>query len=184
MEEWTSKSHVGKKAWNSGLTKETDERVLQYSKKNKGKVLSPNGGKGSTPEKESERIRKISEKAKLKNGGYREKSGRGKKGRYNGFWCDSSWELAYVIYNLEHNIHFERNEEKFKYVFKEKTFNYIPDFVENDEFVEIKGYNTKQWEAKLEQFPKKLKILYESDMKKYIDYVVEKYGKDFVKLYE
>ena len=39
----------------------------------------------------------------------------GIKGWYKGFWCDSSWELAYVIYNLDHGIEFRRNTEKFEY---------------------------------------------------------------------
>jgi hypothetical protein len=172
---------LGKNPWNKGLTKETDNRILIQSEKNKGNKF---GGKALTPEKEKERTRKISEYAKLNNGGYRKGSGRGKSGRYKGFWCDSSWELAYIIYNLEHNIYFERNKEKFSYMFNGKKFNFIPDFIENGQFVEIKGYYSKQWEAKLNDFPHKIKILYKSDMKKYFDYVIDKYGKDFIKLYE
>ena len=28
--------------------------------------------------------------------------GYGKHGWYKEYWCDSSWELAYVIYNLDY----------------------------------------------------------------------------------
>jgi len=38
-------------------------------------------------------------------GGKRIGSGRGKSGWYKGYWCDSSWELAYVIYNIDHDVH-------------------------------------------------------------------------------
>ena len=109
-----------------------------------------------------------------------------KKGRYKGYYCDSSWELAFVIYNLEHDIKFERNTKKFKYIFEGKELKYMPDFIIDGKYVEIKGYWNKQWQAKLEQFPKeeKLIVLYKNDMKKYIDYAKNKYGNNFIELYD
>jgi len=142
-------------------------------------------GRGSTPEIEKERRRKISETMKKnKCGGYRKGSGRGKKGKYKGIWCDSSWELAWVIYHIDHNISFERNTEKFEYVFNNDKHYYLPDFKIGEEFIEIKGYVTKQWEEKKKQFPQLLKTYYKKDMKLIIEYVILKYGKDFIKLYE
>ena len=40
--------------------------------------------------------------------------------------------------------------------------------------------------SKLEQFPndKKLIIIEKEEIKPYLDYVISKYGKDFIKLYE
>ena len=61
---------------------------------------------------------------------------------------------------------------------------YLPDFIECDTYIEIKGYNTKQWLAKLNQFPEKIKVLYENDMKIYLDYTIKKYGKNFIKMYD
>ena len=88
-------------------------------------------------------------------GGIRYGSSHGKKGWYKGYWCDSSWELAYVIYNLEHKINFKRNHEYFEYQFKGKIYKYYPDFImEDGTLVEIKGYNSKKWQAKLKAFPK------------------------------
>ena len=57
-------------------------------------------------------------KKNKKSGGYRRNGGKGIRGWYKGYWCDSSWELAYVIYNLEHNIHFIRNTKGFNYKFE------------------------------------------------------------------
>ena len=99
------------------------------------------------------RISRISEKAKLNNGGYRQGSGRGKKGWYKGFFCDSSYELAFVIYCLEHNKTITRNLIRRKYIWEGRERNYIPDFFVDNEFIEIKGYKTKQWEAKLKCNP-------------------------------
>ena len=127
--------------------------------------------------------RKISENGK-KNGGYRQGSGRGKKGWYKGYFCDSSWELAYVIYNLEHEISFKRNEELFPYEFKGEKHNYKPDFIENDTFIEIKGVFTEQVKAKEKAFPYPLKYIDKEGIKPYLEYVEQLYGKDFTKLYE
>lgn len=119
-------------------------------------------------------------------GGYRKGSGRGKKGNYKGYWCDSSWELAFVIYNLEHNIKFERNKRKFVYVYEGKELNYLPDFIIDGKYIEIKGYSSKQWEAKFNQFPKEetLEVIDKHTIKPYINYVEQKYGKNYITLYE
>lgn len=172
----------GNKPWNKGLTKETDIRVKiqgeNLHKKYENNELIPSWlGRKHTDEQK--------QKIALK-GGYREGSGRGKSGWYKGYYCDSSWELAFVIYNLEHDIKFERNKKQFAYIFEGKRHNYIPDWIVNNEYVEIKGYWTEQWQAKLEQFPKEetLIVLTKIEMQHYIDYVIEKYGKDYINLYE
>lgn len=116
-------------------------------------------------------------------GGYVKGSGRGKRGWYNGFFCDSSYELAYVIYCLEHNISIQRNTQKRQYIFEERIRNYTPDFIVNNEIVEIKGFSTPQWEAKLLANPD-VKVLYKKDLKHIFEYVIMKYGKDFINLYE
>ena len=170
----------------------------KLSDKNKGKIISKcsrdkiskalTGKKWSSSSEiiEIERKRKISEK--MKNyGGYRKGSGRGKKGTYKGFWCDSSYELAYVVYCLDHGVKIKRNNKKFPYFFNNKKFNYIPDFIiEGYEYtyVEIKGYMDKKNEAKINQFPHKLKVFIDEEMNKFLDYVINKYGKDFIKMYE
>ena len=140
-------------------------------------------GRASTPEKEALRISRVTEKAKLNNGGYRQGSGRGKKGWYKGFFCDSSYELAFVIYCLEHDKNITRNLSRRKYIWEGKERNYIPDFVVEDELIEIKGYKTKQWEAKLKFNPDVI-VYYEKDLVHVFEYVKRKYGKDFTTLYE
>lgn len=167
--------------WSKGLTKETSESVKKWSDTQKelyksGKLKGYWTGK-HLPEEMKNKISK-------NGGGYRNGSGRGKKGWYKGYWCDSSWELAWVIYNLEHNISFSRNTKGFEYTFNNKIFKYYPDFIINDIYYEIKGYINDKTEAKIKSFPYKLVVLYKNDMKKYLDYVKEKYGKDFIKLYE
>ena len=136
-------------------------------------------------EAEKNRKQKISNTMKNnhESGGYRMNSGRGKKGWYKGIFCDSSWELAFVIWNIENNKSIERCKEKREYIFKGEKHIYIPDFIVEDEVVEIKGYSSKQWEEKIKQNPD-VKVLYKNDIKPYLDYVVSKYGKNFISLYE
>lgn len=148
-------------------------------------------GRGLTEEKELERKKKISETMK-KNplcGGLRKGSGRGKKGWYKGYWCDSTWELAWVIYNIDHNIKFERNYLGFEYEYKNQKRKYHPDFLISETFYEIKGRRSfekmdEENKEKIRQFKHNLVILYEKQMKPYLNYVSEKYGKDYVRLYE
>lgn len=123
---------------------------------------------------------------KGKCGGYRQKGGRGKQGWYKGYYCNSSWELAWIIYNLDHSIPFIRNTKPFDYTFNGKSFKYYPDFFipQENKYVEIKGYKSPQSDQKLSQFPHLITVLYRNDMAPYISYVQSKYGKDFIKLYD
>jgi endogenous inhibitor of DNA gyrase (YacG/DUF329 family) len=119
------------------------------------------------------------------NGGYREHSGTSKRGWYKGIFCGSSWELAWVIFQLDHGLKFERNHEGFKYEFNGKTHKYYPDFRADGEYIEIKGYKKDDVDAKVSQFPadKKLKVMYKDDLKDIFDYVYSKYGKNLHELY-
>ena len=134
-------------------------------------------------EKTKKRLSEVAKERKL--GGYVKGSGRGKSGWYKGFWCDSSYELAYVIYNLEHNIEFKRNNNKFPYEYDGKKYNYTPDFILSDGmYIEIKGYSTDQTKAKLKYFNKPIQVLFEKDLDYVFKYVKARYGKNFISLYE
>ena len=120
---------------------------------------------------------------KPKIGGYRKGSGRGKSGWYKGIYCDSSWELAFVIYHLDNNLNIQRCKEKRYYIFENKTHIYYPDFITDNGIIEIKGFKTKQWEAKELQNPD-IKIIGKNEIKFYIDYCKKIYGIDYIKLYD
>lgn len=165
--------------WNIGVTDSFKEKSRIANNKRKFP------GKANDEEAEKNRKQKISNTMKNnhKSGGYRINSGRGKKGWYKGIFCDSSWELAFLIWNIENNRSISRCKEKREYIFNGEKHIYIPDFIVEDEVVEIKGYSSKQWEEKIKQNPD-VKVLYKNDIKPYLDYVVSKYGKNFISLYE
>ena len=122
-------------------------------------------------------------------GGIRKGAGRGKNGWYKGYWCDSSWELAYVIYNLDHNIKFKRNKQGFEYIYENKTHKYYPDFIlEDGTYIEIKGRRKyinidNKNKEKINQFKYNLILILEKDIKLYLNYVIDKYSKNYIQLY-
>lgn len=115
-------------------------------------------------------------------GGYNFGGGGGHKGIYDGINFDSSWELAFYIYHKEHNLFIERCKEKRTYEINNETKNYIPDFITDEGIIEIKGYDTEISKLKSLYNPD-IKVLHYEEMKPYLDYVIEKYGNDFIKLY-
>lgn len=122
-------------------------------------------------------------------GGYRKGSGRSKHGWYNGIYCDSTYELVFLIYCLDHNIEIRRCEKSFEYEYKNKKHKYYPDFIiNNNEIIEIKGYSSELVKIKATCVNNEnYKILFKPDLKIYFDYVLNKFSikqKDLVKLYD
>ena len=122
---------------------------------------------------------------KIKNhsnlgGGYRENSVRGKSGYYKGIHCHSTYELYWVIYNLDHNISFKRCNKVFDYEYNGKWYKYYPDFeLDDDTIIEIKGVHIPTVDIKAQAVIDsgyKYKILYDKDLKHCFDYVNEKYS--------
>lgn len=120
------------------------------------------------------------------SGGIRNGTSRGKSGTYMGYHCDSSYELAWVIYQIEHNFSFQRNYEGFNYVYSDNNHKYFPDFILPDNsYIEIKNFRSELTDAKIKYFPHKIVVLYKQDIKeKILPYVISKYGKNFTDLYE
>lgn len=74
--------------------------------------------------------------AKKNAGGYRAGSGRAKTGYYKGIYCGSTYELCWLIYQLDHNLDVSR----FEGVLEFNDVKYIPDFLQDGKIIEIKGY--------------------------------------------
>ena len=89
-----------------------------------------------------------------------------------------------MIFNIDNNIKIERNNKGFEYYYNDEKHLFYPDFIVNDEYVEIKNYRSDITDSKLKYFPYKIDIIYKDTIKKYLEYVKDKYGKDFIKLYE
>lgn len=108
-----------------------------------------------------------------------------KYGNYRGIFCDSSWELAFVIWCIDHELNIERNIDWFEYDYEGKRL-YSPDFKIDGIYFEIKNFYSDKMKSKIQQFPqnKTLVIIDSSKIKPYIEYAITTYGNEFIRLYD
>lgn len=99
------------------------------------------------------RVKTKKERGTNKSGGYREGSGRSKSGWYRGLFCGSTYELIFLVWFLENGTPVSRCQTVLEYEFEGKTHKYHPDFEVKNVLYEVKGYWTKQSEAKRDQHP-------------------------------
>ncbi len=128
-------------AWNKGLTKETDSRVLQYA--NTISILQQNkianGTFFITPMGKEARKR-LSEEQSLRNRG-----GRSKWYDVNGIKVQGTWERNLAIKFNEFQIKWTKpstNTDIWKYIQDNIEKSYAPDFhlSDYDIWLEVKGY--------------------------------------------
>ncbi len=103
-------------------------------------------------------------------------SGRGKCGWYKGISCDSSWELAYVIWAIDQGIPIRRSERVFEYTKKTGELgHYYPDFEVEGNLVEVKGPRDPHWREKKACVDEPLEVIDKRKIKFYITYVKDTY---------
>jgi len=180
---------AGKPAWNRGLTwaEMYSPEVVQRQRTDASKrIRRVQDELKCSPEREQLRRAKLSAVARQRGlGGYERGSGRGKKGWYRGYWCDSTYELVFVVYALDHEIELERNLEVFPYEFDGRLQRWIPDFrLADGSYVEIKGYMSPQALAKFDFFYRPLLVLTHARMYDMFEYVWRTYGRNVTALYE
>ena len=118
---------------------------------------------------------------------------------FNNIKFDSSWELAYYIWLKDHNIDFEYQPNMpIEYKVNNLIKYYYPDFLINNQFYEIKGNqffnennqlinpfnNTLDIEKYQCMIDNNVKILREKDIIPILDYINEKYGKNYLKQFK
>ena len=113
-------------------------------------------------------------------GGYRKGSGKSKSGYYNGIFCGSTYELLWVMYNIHRNINFERFDGYIEYVLGGVTRKYFPDFIQDNNIIEIKGYHTEIVDIKSDAAKDKgynIHVLYQKDLEEQFKWFAETYPK-------
>lgn len=118
---------------------------------------------------------------------------------YKNISFDSSWELAYYIWLNDNNIKFQYQPNiPLKYYKEDKEHYYYPDFIIDDIFYEIKGnqffnennelinpFNNKLDLEKYQcMLDNNVKILKEQDIKLILNYIDDKYGKNYLKQFK
>lgn len=118
---------------------------------------------------------------KKPKGGFRPTAVRSRHGTYKGIYCASSWELAFLIYHLDHNSNITRCVTYYPYTYNDKEFRYLPDFEIDGVIYEIKGQETEIDRIKVKAA--NAIMIDSSKMKPYLEYVSKKYKVDRTKLW-
>lgn len=106
---------------------------------------------------------------------------------------DSFPELALWVYAKDHDEDICRCTQSFSYYYRGVEHKYFPDFIYNNDYIEIKGDHFFEGQVMINPFDRSQDALYEAkhrcgllnnvkfitykDYKKYIDYYEEKYGR-------
>ena len=176
--------NLGRVAWNLGLTKNTSEvvkRIADTYKENLNNGKTVHAWKGKKHSEETKK--KWKENPNM--GGLRLHSGRGIQGWYRGFYCRSTWELAWLVFQLDNEIEVKSCSDSFEYEWRGEKHKYHPDFIVDENYIEIKGFRYPNTEEKIKQFPSDRNLILiegKKEIKPYIEYVEKKYGKYFWKV--
>lgn len=119
---------------------------------------------------------------------------------YNNEVFDSSWELAFYIYNIDNNKDIIHEPCSFEYVFENKTHFYFPDFLIDGIYYEIKGDQFFDGDKMINPFDRtkddfinakyqcmlnnNVIVLREKDMANIINYINNKYGSKYLKSFK
>lgn len=118
-------------------------------------------------------------------------TGSGKSGRYRGMKCQSTYELAFVIWAIDEGKSIKRCGLKIEYEFENRKRLFNPDFEIDGIVYEIKGYLNEIAKVKLQAAKDKnidITLIGREEAQFYIGYVNQKYNcnieKDYAKFYE
>lgn len=140
------------RAWNYGLTKETDERIMKYTNTRIENIKSGdivNWNKGLTKESDK-RIMEYAIKTsktinnKISTNNWHNSFSKTRTQQYKGINMMGNWEVEFAKLLDKRNILWKYTEDKFDYLFNNSLHKYNPDFYlpEYDLYIEIKGYPT------------------------------------------
>ena len=171
---------IGHKSWSCGLTKAVDSRLEKQgitfkARYDAGIIKSSWLGKHHSDKTKQQ----ISTKLLHNHNSNPDKVGRGKKGIYAGIYCASTYELAFLIYCLDHKIPIMRYPWYYLYTYKNNTYRYYPDFIINNTIIEIKGHYTEIVDYKTASVQDKpIMVLYKRDLLPVFAYIKEVYKKE------
>lgn len=102
----------------------------------------------------------VSNQVTGKTGGFRNFGG-GNRGFTHGILYQSGWEKIWIEYHVQENIPFRRCTEYFEYEYEGKVRKYYPDFflIEENSYVEVKGFWSELTEAKLASIPSEYGVI-------------------------
>lgn len=166
--------------WNRGKTKETDPRIAKSVQTFKEHLaqgqFKPSFLGRAVSDETKQKIRDSIHQEQLQRGN------RAKWGTYKGIHCDSSWELAFLVYHLDNGLFIRRSIYKFPYInTKGEQHYYYPDFDTEFNTVEIKGFMSEDAKLKISAVPEDIpfKLILSKDIQQYLQYAKRMYGENF-----
>lgn len=119
---------------------------------------------------------------------HRENNTYGKFGYYQGIYCASSWELAFLIYNKDLGKDIQRCELTFTYFMDDQQHTYFPDFIMDNIIYEVKGYEKEDVQLKTQAVldaSYKIDVIRKKEIMPIIKQLKKKYNvKDITTLYD
>ena len=113
------------------------------------------------------------------------KTGRGKCGYYRGILCQSTYELAFVVWATDWGLPIKRSTLRIPYRFEGQDRIYHPDFEIGNIVYEIKGRIEPNVSAKIKAAARHVTIVVidKKKIREYIEHVEAKYGKRLNAIY-
>lgn len=112
----------------------------------------------------------------------------GKWGYYQGIYCASSWELAFLIYNKDLGKNIKRCDLTFEYSMNDEDKVYFPDFLMDATIYEVKGRELEDVAFKTQAVIDagyKIELVRRKEINPIIKAIKEKYRvKDVTELYD
>lgn len=119
---------------------------------------------------------------------HRENKTFGKCGYYQGIYCASSWELAFLIYNKDLSKDIKRCDLTFNYIMNDIQHIYFPDFIMSNIIYEVKGRELEDVKFKTEAVIEagyKIAIIRRKEILPIIKLIQKNYNvKDITMLYD
>ena len=170
--------------WNKGLTKETSESVAKAAK-----TLNEGLKSGRITPSFTGRHLSQEHKDKIVSTYIKNRTNNKYRGTYKGIPFQYSFELAWIVWNIEHEVIFYRCDESFRYFdsIQNKMRIYYPDFkLEDGTIVEIKGRVTQNTldkkQAIVDIYHRPYLLLTQDKIQHCLDYCTNKYGDNFLQI--
>ena len=121
---------------------------------------------------------------------------------YNNIKFDSSSELTFYIWCIDHNINIKRNYDSFTYIVDNIEHKYFPDFIIDGQYYEIKGEHiitadnnilldphthktNKILKMKMKCIKENnIKIIKSKELYNCVKYINQTYGKNYIKQFK
>jgi|688.fasta_scaffold373220_2 hypothetical protein len=156
--DWATGNRKGLPSWNAGLH---GDKRLMHTVQSKELMSAKRNERSAEWNANNGKAISVAITKKVADGQWHTSLAKRMHIDYNGVDLHGSWEVAYAKFLDNNNIKWQRNKDSFAYTFQGKERRYTPDFylIDDNVYIEIKGYKTEKDDAKWTQFPPHRKLV-------------------------